>query len=125
MEVGDSDCVILGRTTLFKLLMANTELHECGRFWILLLLPLLKILDFRHQTFHIAQEDVADSFHIGQLVNVFPYIFKFFSIELFCSHIFNHFELHIVKTTLAVSCWVRSCCTKCKSPHSRYIFHIL
>lgn len=125
MGVGDSYCVILGKTTLFKLLMGNIGLHECRQFWILSSLHCLKYLTLDIKLLHSAQEDDAVSFHIGQLFHVFPYLFKIFSIQLFCPYIFNHFELHIVKTTLAVSCWVRSCYTKCQTPHSRYIFQLL
>lgn len=125
MGVGDSYCVILGKTTSFKLLMGNIKLYESRQFWILSSLHCLKYLNLDIKLLHSGHEDDADSFHIGQLVLVIPYVFKFFSIQLFCPYIFHHFELHIVKTALAVSCWVRSCCTKCKSPHLQCIFHIL
>jgi len=40
----------------------------------------LKYLTLDIKLLHIAQEDDADNFHIGQLVHIFPYVFIFFSI---------------------------------------------
>jgi len=40
----------------------------------------LKYLTLEIKLLHSAQEDDADSFHIGKLVHVFPYVLKFFSI---------------------------------------------
>jgi hypothetical protein len=65
MGVGDSDCIILGRTTLFKLLMGNVGLHECRQFWILFSFHCLKYLTWTSNFYTVLRKMMLPACLVG------------------------------------------------------------